>query len=265
MRGGILVAPGGTGDGGSGAAPSTLPLTPNPDDDGTGTNNEPVPSDNAAVLSPVDEFRDRLAYREELRNEIIENRLDDRHDLDGNTLYRIKFDATVIPQHDTSGWALIKVLICGSLSDSCPSASTPPQSAAREPSPIPFAEIQESPIEARNIRDRVSMGARLSAQMSLEELTSWRGLYRDWAQNIGAVLQTNLKEFEFTAEPEDIVNFAEFELENRLYYDFPVKSEQHEEKVLDAIYLILASCRAKNDLSERLDCLLSYIKDISHT
>ncbi len=101
--------------------------------------------------------------------------------------------------------------------------------------------------------------------MSLEELTSWRGLYRDWAQNIGAVLQTNLKEFEFTAEPEDIVNFAEFELENRLYYDFPVKSEQHEEKVLDAIYLILASCRAKNDLSERLDCLLSYIKDISHT
>jgi hypothetical protein len=62
-----------------------------------------------ATASLIDNFRDLLAYREEVRTEIIETELDDRHDLDGQTLYRFKFDATVIPEHDTGAWAIVEV------------------------------------------------------------------------------------------------------------------------------------------------------------
>lgn len=68
-------------------------------------------STTGAKPSPIDLFRDRLAYREELRAELIENSLDDRHDLQGNTLYRLKFDTTIFPDDDTSAWAVIEVTI----------------------------------------------------------------------------------------------------------------------------------------------------------
>jgi hypothetical protein len=59
--------------------------------------------------SPVDRFRDRLAYRQEIRNEILDNQLDDRHDLNGHALYRLKFETHVIPESDTSAWAVVEV------------------------------------------------------------------------------------------------------------------------------------------------------------
>lgn len=62
-----------------------------------------------AQLTPIESFRGRQSVREEVRNALIENQLDDRHDLNGNTLYRLKFDATVIPGNDTSAWAQINV------------------------------------------------------------------------------------------------------------------------------------------------------------
>ena len=64
--------------------------------------------------TPIEQFRDAMAYREEVRNEILENQLDDRHDIAGNTLYRLKFDATVIPNGDTSAYAIVEVTIKGS-------------------------------------------------------------------------------------------------------------------------------------------------------
>lgn len=63
--------------------------------------------------TPIEQFRDVMAYREEVRNEILENQLDDRHDIAGNTLYRLKFDATVVPLHDTSAYAMVEVTIRG--------------------------------------------------------------------------------------------------------------------------------------------------------
>jgi hypothetical protein len=63
--------------------------------------------------TPIEELRDAMAYREEVRNEILENQLDDRHDIAGNTLYRLKFDATVLPQNDTSAYAMVEVEIAG--------------------------------------------------------------------------------------------------------------------------------------------------------
>ena len=64
--------------------------------------------------TPIEQLRDTMAYREEVRNEILENQLDDRHDIAGNTLYRLKFDTTVVPLHDTSAYAMVEVTIKGS-------------------------------------------------------------------------------------------------------------------------------------------------------
>lgn len=59
--------------------------------------------------SPVDIFRDKLAYREEIRAELLENGLDDRHDVGGSTLYRLSFDATVWPKSGMDDWAVVEV------------------------------------------------------------------------------------------------------------------------------------------------------------
>ncbi len=62
-----------------------------------------------ARSSPIDVFRDKLAFREEVRAAAVETQLDDRHDIAGNTLYRIKFSVTVVPEQDTSAWAVVYV------------------------------------------------------------------------------------------------------------------------------------------------------------
>jgi hypothetical protein len=76
---------------------------------GRGTGTEPAKT--TATASPIDTFRDRLAYREEIRSELISNALDDAHDLGNNTLYRLSFDATVFPGSDTSAWAVVGVQV----------------------------------------------------------------------------------------------------------------------------------------------------------
>ena len=58
-------------------------------------------------------MRNKLAYREEVRAEIMENMLDDRHDIKGNTLYRLKFDSTLIPHKDSNLWALVIIRLKG--------------------------------------------------------------------------------------------------------------------------------------------------------
>ena len=59
--------------------------------------------------SPIDKFREHLAYREEIRAELLETQLDDRHDIKGNTLYRLKFDSTILPEKGNGDWAFIEV------------------------------------------------------------------------------------------------------------------------------------------------------------
>jgi len=59
--------------------------------------------------SPIEQFLDKNAAREEIRGALLENGLDDAHDIAGNTLYRVTFDTTVIPQGDTSAWAIVEM------------------------------------------------------------------------------------------------------------------------------------------------------------
>ncbi len=70
---------------------------------------EKVPQDIAA--SPVDTFTDMLDYRDKVRNELMRTQLDDRHDIEGNTLYRLNFDTAIIPGPYTHASAAILVTV----------------------------------------------------------------------------------------------------------------------------------------------------------
>ncbi len=72
-----------------------------------------------AQFSFAEDFRERLEFRELVRNELLETRLDDAHDIAGNTLYRLKFDTTVLPDNDTSAWAVVEVTISNASEDPC--------------------------------------------------------------------------------------------------------------------------------------------------
>ncbi len=48
-------------------------------------------------------------FRDEVRAEIMRTQLDDRHDIEGNTLYRLIFDTTVLPGDNTEAWAIVHV------------------------------------------------------------------------------------------------------------------------------------------------------------
>ncbi len=62
------------------------------------------------VVIPFDQdFRIRSAIRDTIRQLILENILDDRHDLMGNSVYGLKFDTTVIPGDFTRERAFVRV------------------------------------------------------------------------------------------------------------------------------------------------------------
>lgn len=48
-------------------------------------------------LDPHEVFERRLSYRNEVSGELMNSQLDDAHDLAGNTLYRLNFEAAVLP------------------------------------------------------------------------------------------------------------------------------------------------------------------------
>ncbi|WP_411885481.1 hypothetical protein [Polaromonas sp. YR568] len=56
---------------------------------------------------PIDEFVLASNYRETIRNKIMSTVLDDRHDIDGNSIYRLNFNATVLPRKGSKKVALL--------------------------------------------------------------------------------------------------------------------------------------------------------------
>ena len=57
------------------------------------------------------EFRAKNLYRDEVRAEITQTQLDDRHDISGNTIYRLAFDATVVAGSRRDAVAGIKITL----------------------------------------------------------------------------------------------------------------------------------------------------------
>lgn len=63
------------------------------------------------VLSFMDAYTVRAAARDVIRQSILENLLDDRHDLTGNSVYGLKFDTTVYPSSYAQGRAYVRITI----------------------------------------------------------------------------------------------------------------------------------------------------------
>lgn len=63
------------------------------------------------LRSPRDDFATANGYRDVLRAERAREMLDDSHDMDGNTLYLLSFDATVIPGSNAQGYAAIEATL----------------------------------------------------------------------------------------------------------------------------------------------------------
>lgn len=57
----------------------------------------------------IELFRAMNEYREQIRTELMQTQLDDRHDIDGNTLYRLNFNTTVVHGRRTDALAMILV------------------------------------------------------------------------------------------------------------------------------------------------------------
>jgi hypothetical protein len=57
---------------------------------------KPVPSSISVEATTTAQFRAKNTYREEVRSEITQTELDDRHDIRGNTIFRLAFDASIL-------------------------------------------------------------------------------------------------------------------------------------------------------------------------
>jgi hypothetical protein len=78
--------------------------------------NEPAPQGDDTTKPPalpfVKSFAIRTAARDAIRQSILENLLDDRHDLTGNSVYGLKFDTTVFPgRFAAGGRAFVRISI----------------------------------------------------------------------------------------------------------------------------------------------------------
>ncbi|MBL8894942.1 MAG: hypothetical protein JNJ53_10095 [Rhizobiales bacterium] len=116
-------------------------------------------------------FKLLSAYRNLIRQRMIENRLDDRHDLEGNSLYILKFDSTVLGVPSLNERAVIQVRIL------------PPTELTRL-----TARDAETILGAVNSRAEI--------------LTYTQANYNNWKESLStrmnAILNANLREFKTT-------------------------------------------------------------------
>ena len=113
-------------------------------------------------LSSRVQLLEKVDYRDVVRSLTIENQLDDRHDLNSNSLYKFKFDAAVLPGTNTQASAQISIRLRG------------PLFLANSP--------KEGPLRS------------LSALGSAEDIEEWRKLYSKWIENLGLRLNQTQKE-----------------------------------------------------------------------
>ena len=92
------------------SASDTAPPAAAPPAGGPAAN--PPPAEGVTVQMPFDqEFLIRAGVRDAIRQLILENLLDDRHDLTGNSVYGLKFDMTVLAASRTYDPAFVRVSV----------------------------------------------------------------------------------------------------------------------------------------------------------
>ena len=124
-------------------------------------------SEAAPQLSSRDRFLGELDFRELVRNLAIENQLDDRHDMHGHSLYRLKFDASVAPGDNTQATAIIEVTL----------------KAAPSIPVVPKKGVGTEPL------------AGLGDLGNDQEKNKWRKVYQRWLDNLASRLNETNAEF----------------------------------------------------------------------
>jgi hypothetical protein len=79
--------------------------------DGKYTPPDDLPRESTASSSFLEDFNELLSGRETMMNFRNDLRMDDLHDLGGDTLYRLTLNAEVLPQDDASAWAVAKLKV----------------------------------------------------------------------------------------------------------------------------------------------------------
>lgn len=75
---------------------------------------QPPSVEAAEEAGAVAGFHDQLAFRNEVRAELIDNLLDDGQGPAGNTLYLLKFDSTLVPEEHTTAFGVVRVDVASS-------------------------------------------------------------------------------------------------------------------------------------------------------
>ena len=65
-----------------------------------------------AAQTTLNKFVAMNNYRDVVRSELMQTLLDDRHDITGNTVYRLGFNASVVAGHEDNKFAAIIVTLC---------------------------------------------------------------------------------------------------------------------------------------------------------
>lgn len=121
---------------------------------------------NQVRVSTRDKFIDQVDFRDSVRNLMIENQLDDRHDLHGNSLYRLKFDATIAPGQNTQATAQITIKLTG------PTFSKTGDLSAHSESQLPPADTLDM----------------------TNSIVAWRVVYLSWLESLQARLNQTHQE-----------------------------------------------------------------------
>jgi hypothetical protein len=123
------------------------------------------------VPSERDKLISRADFRDQVRSLIIENQLDDRHDLNASSLYRFKFDATVVPGSNTQALAQVRVSLQG------PDVDYDDFDAVDRTSKVPTALVE--------------LGSKAS-------VIRWREIYMGWIESLSFRLNQTHKELKQT-------------------------------------------------------------------
>ncbi|MEA2835334.1 MAG: hypothetical protein QOG66_3536 [Methylobacteriaceae bacterium] len=125
-------------------------------------------------------FRAKNSYRDEVRTEMMEAQLDDRHDIQGNTVYRLAFNVSVLPTPENDGLALVFVRLHRPRSDPFRPAGPKPD--------LPEAAVTPARLSDTSAAPKPSSGEK-QTELDNKEADV---LYADWLRYVQRVVDESL-------------------------------------------------------------------------
>ena len=147
----------------------------------------------------LDRFLAMSNYRDTVRSQLMETLLDDRHDISGNTIYRLGFDTTILGGNDNSELAVIYVQLkhdpfitlppeCLSDTQGRNSPVVQPEVTDKSNQSTAAASAQPSQADSPQMQEKVSL---CNSELSLitEE---YQNVYKEWLDTIRLAVHDTL-------------------------------------------------------------------------